>query len=56
MNQIEAIIAYEQGELSVRECIKLFQELLDSGLIWELQGHYQRVAKNLLEQGCIIQK
>ncbi len=51
MNQIDKIIAYENGTLSEDETIVLFQELIDSGLVWSLQGHYGRTAKMLLEMG-----
>ena len=51
MNQIDNIIAYENGTLSEDETIDLFQELINSGLVWSLQGHYGRTAKMLLESG-----
>jgi len=51
MNQIGKIISYEQGELGEEETIELFQELINSGLAWQLQGHYGRTAKYLIEEG-----
>jgi hypothetical protein len=48
---INKIIAYEQGDLSGEEVVALFQELIDSGLAWSLQGHYGRTAKALIESG-----
>lgn len=51
MDQIDKIIAYEQGDLSDEDTICLFQELIDSGLVWQLQGHYGRTAKFLIEEG-----
>ena len=57
MSQIEKIIAYENGELSQQEIVDLFQELINSGLAWKLQGHYGRVAKTLLNNGyCRLRK
>ena len=56
MDQVDAIMALEQGELSQAETIKLFQNLLDSGLVWKLQGSYGRAAHRLLEMGLIHQK
>ena len=47
------IIAYESGELSNDEIYELFQKLVDSGLAWQLQGSYGRVAQSLIELGII---
>ena len=51
--QIDLIIAYEQGELSDFETVKLFAELVRTGLAWNLQGHYGRVAHALIEAGYL---
>jgi hypothetical protein len=51
MNQIDKIIAFEQGELDEEGILELFQELIDSGLAWKLQGSYGRIARNLIEAG-----
>jgi len=50
---ISRIIAYEDGELSHEETVALFQELVDSGLAWELQGHYGRAARHLIDAGLV---
>lgn len=50
------IIAYESGELTEEEIIELFQAMLDSGLVWRLQGSYGRMAARLLDQGLIVRK
>jgi len=47
------LMAFEQGEMSFDEAIELFQELVDSGLAWELQGTYGRTAKWAIEQGYV---
>lgn len=53
MDNIDKIIAYENGELTDKECIELFQNLVDTGLAWKLQGHYGRTAQNLINLGYI---
>ena len=49
----EGIIKYESGQLNQEQTIQLFQGLVDSGLAWKLQGHYGRLAYQLLEAGLL---
>ena len=51
MPDVTKIIAYEQGEMEQAEVVQFFQELIDSGLAWQLQGHYGRTARRLIEAG-----
>ena len=53
MDNLDQIIAYEQGDLGEEETIKLFQNLVDTGMAWSLQGHYGRTAKALIEAGLV---
>jgi hypothetical protein len=50
---VSLIIAYESGELGAEDTLRLFSRLIKSGLAWQLQGHYGRVAASLIEQGII---
>jgi len=51
MDQVDKIIAFEQGDLDEEGIIELFQELIDSGLAWQLQGSYGRMANALIRNG-----
>lgn len=53
MNLTTNIIAFEAGELNDEQTIALFQELCDTGIIYELQGSYQRVAQQMIQDGLI---
>lgn len=47
------IIDYEEGMMSDIETVHFFAEMIQTGMVWGLQGHYGRVAQNLIEQGLI---
>jgi len=53
MNNINQILAYENGELDETGVIELFQSLVSTGLAWSLQGSYGRTAKALIEAGLV---
>ena len=53
MDQIDAIIAWENGGLDEEGTIELFQNLVNSGLTWQLQGCYGRTAAALIDAGLI---
>ena len=52
-NMVDNIVAYESGELTGREILKLFARLIKNGMAWSLQGHYGRTAGRLIEGGYI---
>lgn len=51
MDNLDFIIAYEAGEVTQEQMIEGFQALIDSGLAWQLQGHYGRAAMALIKDG-----
>jgi len=55
INVLGSIIQYEEGELDETETLDLFQELVNTGLAWQLQGSYGRTAQAFLEAGDITE-
>lgn len=55
MVNVSDIIAYEGGQMTEQEEIRFFQELVNTGQAWSLQGSYGRRASQLLKAGVIIE-
>ena len=53
MDITDKIIAYECGDIDEAGILQLFSELIRTGMAWQLQGHYQRVAYDLIDGGYI---
>lgn len=57
MNQMDlmsGILDYEMGILEFDDTIELFEELYQTGMLWSLQGAYQREFMRLVEDGHIV--
>jgi hypothetical protein len=55
MDHVGKIMAYEAGEMDEDEVVQFFQELIDTGTAWTLQGSYGRMAAALIESGqCTV--
>ena len=50
-NLIDRIIAFEDGEFNDDQTVEFFQELINDGTAWTLQGNYGRLANSLIESG-----
>jgi len=50
---LDKIILYETGYLSDDDTLNLFAELIRTGDILSLQGHYQRTARHLINEGIL---
>jgi hypothetical protein len=51
---LDKLLDFEMGELSGPESLELFAELVNTGMAWQLQGHYGREAVRMLEAGALI--
>ena len=51
MVDITRIMQYEAGETTFQDIIEMFQEMINDGTVWQLQGHYGRTAMALIEAG-----
>lgn len=56
MVDVDKVIRFEDGDLTEDETVAFFQELLDTGGIYRLQGSYQRTMKHFIENGLVIPK
>jgi hypothetical protein len=54
MDLFSSIMAFEQGELDEQQMLELFQNLVNNGMAWSLQGSYGRTAMHLIEAGLVI--
>jgi hypothetical protein len=50
-DRVGFIIDFESGALSEEETIAGFQNLINDGSVWQLQGCYGRTAARLIEAG-----
>jgi hypothetical protein len=48
---VNELVDYEEGLMDEEDTIIFFQGLIDSGLVWQLQGHYGRTATAYIEAG-----
>lgn len=50
---LDDMMDYESGKLDEKGTKRLFQNLVNSGQAWHLQGMYGRAANDMLESGFI---
>jgi hypothetical protein len=54
MRAIDIIDGFEYG--NTQDTIAAYQFLIDTGIVWSLQGRYGRTAQHLIEVGLCIAK
>ena len=52
---VDGIIKYENGEMDNAEFVKFFADGIKSGFVYQLQGHYHRVAAALIAEGLVTE-
>lgn len=50
-DRVGKIIAFENGDMDDEAAIAFFQEMIDDGTVWSLQGAYGRTARDLIISG-----
>ena len=53
MNNLDKMMAWEDGMLPPEQTVELFQSLVNSGQAWSLQGMYGRQAMALIQAGLV---
>ena len=51
MPDVSKIMAFEEGLMDQEELVEFFQGMIDSGVVWQLQGFYGRTAMDLINEG-----
>ena len=52
-NLINSLLQYEGGEMKNEEFFYLYSFLIKTGRVWQMQGHYGRQARQLMDNGYI---
>ena len=54
---LDDIIEYEEQGMELEKEVKFMQKLINSGVVWKLQGCYGRRAMDMIEAGyCVLGK
>lgn len=51
MDLVDSIIRFENGDMDEEEVINFVQALIDTGMAWQLQGSYGRLAAQYIRAG-----
>jgi len=50
---LEKLLRFEADDMDEAETIDFFQDLVNTGMAWKLQGYYGRMAAHLIDQGLV---
>ena len=52
---VNDIIDYEDGEQDQEDTVAMFQDMINDGSVWRLQGSYGRTAMDMIRAGlCVL--
>ena len=51
LDLVGRIMDFESGQMDENQIVPFFQDLIDTGMAWQLQGSYGRAAARLIRQG-----
>jgi hypothetical protein len=51
LDTFDAIMILEGGDAAEEQVIEAMQSLIDSGIVWQLQGSYGRAAQRMIDAG-----
>ena len=54
--RVSLIMEFESGDITEKNALRLFSDLIKTGLCWRLQGLYGRTAQNLIDNKIINKK
>lgn len=54
MPNVSDVIDFENGEMDHEDVAEFFQGMINSGVVWQLQGFYGRTAVALIEAGDCV--
>ena len=54
---LQRIIDFEEGNMETeQEVLDFFQDLINTGMAWRLQGSYGRMAADLIDRGLVTDR
>lgn len=48
---VDRFIAFENEDMTPEEILVFFQDMIDTCIVWKLQGRYARIARDLIKAG-----
>jgi hypothetical protein len=53
---VQNLVRFDKSELNEEQIVHLFQDLLNTGYILQLERKYHKIAKDLVDKGLVVVK